>query len=477
MLIGRKKELQILLDELNGDSSSFVAVYGRRRVGKTYLIDSVLSKHYVFSTTGVYPKKKKEEIDQFIISLKASGLSISKKNEPKKWSDAFELLKAVITRSKNKKKVVFLDELAWLSSPNTEFLSALGGFWNGWASKRNDVMLVVCASAASWMTDNLIHNKGGLYQRLTSQIHLQPFSLSECEQMAQYLKLNYDRYSIIEGYMILGGIPSYWTKLNKSKSLSQNIDSFFAGPNPIFANEFTYLYSSLFENATPYIDIIKTLGKQKKLVGMKREEIINSLKVSDTGRISKYLKELEDCGFIRRYHQFGKKEREACYQLIDNYTVFYFKFLDQGVNDSHFYSNSIDLPSKRSWSGTAFERVCFWNIEAIKKALGITNILNDISSFKIESNEEKGIYGSQIDLVIERRDRIIDLCEMKYSSSEYVIDKEYDKELRRKRDDFKRATGTKYSVNTVMITTFGLFENAYSRNISNSIDMDDLFGE
>ena len=295
--------------------------------------------------------------------------------------------------------------------------------------------------------------------------------------MVKYKDLQFDRYSIIEGYMILGGIPSYWAKLDKGMSLSQNIDAFFAGPNAIFGNEFTYLYSSLFENPLPYINIISILGKQKKLIGMQRSEIMKKMDMNDTGRLSKYLKELEDCGFIRRYKKYGHIEKESIYQLIDNYTIFYFKFLANGVTDSHFYSNSIDLPSRRAWSGYAFERVCLWNINSIKTTLGIDNILSDVSSFIVDSDEEKGIYGSQIDLVIERRDRMINLCEMKFSSSEYVIDKDYDKELRNKRDDFKRATKTKYSVNTVMITPFGLFNNSYSRNVFKSIDMDDLFKE
>lgn len=475
MLVGREKEKSILLDAFYRDKSSFIAIYGRRRVGKTFLVDKTFKGKYVFSTTGVYPKKKNDELAQFTYSLRDAGLVINTKDEPKRWVDAFQYLKDLVNKSRSKKKVIFLDELAWLSSPNSEFLSALGGFWNGWASKRNDIILIVCASAASWMTDNVIHNKGGLYQRLTDQIYLQPFTLRECEKMVQAMHLSMDRYAIIEGYMVLGGIPSYWANLKPGKSISQNIDRLFGGEDAVYKNEFQYLYSSLFENPEPYISIINALGKQKKLIGMSRKELIQATGSSETGTFSKHLRELEDCGFIRRYKRYGNKEREALYQLIDNFTVFHYKFLEGGVTDSAFYSHSIDLPKRRAWSGPAFERVCLWHVEQIKKALGINGILTDVSSFSVEHDEEKGIEGSQVDLVIDRRDRIINLCEMKFSTEEYVIDKKYDAELRKKRSDFKRATGTKKIVSTVMITPFGVYQNSYSGNVAMTIDSDDLF--
>ena len=475
MLIGREKEISILQGALKRDTSSFIAVYGRRRVGKTFLIDETYERKYVFSTTGVYPKRKADELAQFTASLRDAGMDISKGEEPAKWIDAFQCLKELINSSQERKKIVFLDELAWLSAPSSEFLSALGGFWNGWASKRNDVILVVCASAASWMTDNLIHNKGGLYQRLTDQIHLQPFTLRECEELAQSMHLTMDRYAILEGYMVLGGIPSYWVKLEKGKSIYQNIDNLFGGRNAVFGNELQYLYSSLFDNPEPYYDIINALGRQRKSIGMNRKDLLEATGAADTGTFSKHLRELEDCGFIRRYRRYGKKEREALYQLIDNFTLFHYKFLDKGVTDSAFYSHSIDLPAKRAWAGFAFERVCLWHVDQIKMALGISGILTDVTSFAVRADSEKGIEGSQIDLVIERRDRVIDLCEIKYSSEEYVIDKKCDADLRRKRSDFKRATGTHSSVATVMITPFGLFDNSYTANVSASITSDDLF--
>ena len=475
MLIGRERETDILRGALKRNTSSFIAVYGRRRVGKTFLVDETFEKKYVFSTTGVYPKRKSDELAQFTASLRDAGMNIPKDEEPVKWIDAFQCLKGVINKSKECKKIVFLDELAWLSAPSSEFLSALGGFWNGWASKRKDIILVVCGSAASWMTDNLIHNKGGLYQRLTDQIHLQPFTLRECEELTQAMHITMDRYAIMEGYMVLGGIPSYWTKLEKGKSIYQNIDAFFGGQNAIFRNELQYLYSSLFENPEPYYDIINALGRQRRSTGMSRMDLITATGAADTGTFSKHLRELEDCGFIRRYRGYGKKEREALYQLIDNFTLFHYKFLDKGITDGAFYSHSLDLPARRAWAGSAFERVCLWHIDQIKKALGINGILTDVTAFAVKADAEKGIAGSQIDLVIERRDRVIDLCEMKFSTEEYVIDKKYDADLRRKRSDFKRATGTRSSVVTVMITPFGLFENGYSANISASLTTDDLF--
>jgi uncharacterized protein len=473
MLIGREGPLKTLKDCLIKDSSSFVAVYGRRRVGKTFLVNQVFAGNFLFSTTGVFPKKKQAEMDQFIASLKDAGASIEV--PPKKWIDAFQLLKALIEKSAAPKKVIFFDELAWLAAPSPDFLRVLSGFWNGWASKRNDIILIVCASAASWMTDNVIHDKGGLYQRLTDQIYLQPFSLKECEEMASAMHLPFDRHAILEAYMIFGGIPFYWSRLSPQKSLAQNVDALFGGPDAPFKNEFAYLYSSLFESPEPYIALITALGKAKTSGGLNRDEVRLAARLADTGLLSKRLRELEDCGFIRRYHQFGAKERGSLYQLIDNFSLFYFKFLEGGVTDPNFYSHSLDLPSRRAWSGLAFERVCLQHIEQVKTALGAKNVLSDVSAFSVRSDREKGIEGSQIDLVIERRDRLIDLCEMKFASEEFVIDKEYDQILRRKRSDFKRATKTRFAVCTVMVTPYGLFDNAYSKNVTASLTSDDLF--
>jgi hypothetical protein len=473
MLIGREGPLKVLQGCLSKKSSSFIAVYGRRRVGKTFLITQAFAGKFLFSTTGVYPKKKQAELDQFVVSLKDAGLQF--KTAPKKWIDAFQLLKSLIEQSSAPKKVIFLDELAWLAAPSPDFLRVLSGFWNGWASQRDDVILIVCASAASWMTDNVIHDKGGLYQRLTDQIFLQPFSLKECEEMALAMRLPFDRHAILEGYMVFGGIPFYWSRLSPKKSLAQNVDALFGGADAPFKNEFRYLYSSLFENPEPYLALITALGKSKISGGQSREELSQATKIPDAGLLSRRLRELEDCGFIRRYHHFGAKERGSLYQLVDNFSLFYFKFLSGDVTDPDFYSHSLDLPSRRAWSGLAFERVCLQHIEQIKQALGAQNILSDVSAFSVLANPDKGIEGSQIDLVIERRDRIIDLCEMKFASEEFVIDKEYDQVLRRKRSDFKRASKTRYAVCTVLVTPYGLFENSYSKNVAFSIDSDDLF--
>lgn len=476
IFIGRNKELEILRNSLIKKESSFIAVYGRRRIGKTFLVDYAFNYDYFFSTIGVYPKRKEDELFQFVNSLIKSGAVIDEKNYPRKWNEAFSILESLIEREKaKKKKVIFIDELAWISSPNTEFLSALGSFWNGFASKRDDVILIVCASSASWMIDHVIHNKGGLYQRLTDQIYLSPFTLKEIEELCEAYKLNLDRYSILIGYMALGGVPLYWIKMNPKFSIDQNLDYLFLDENAPLRNEFEFLYSSLFENATPYVNIIDALGHEKINLGLTRKEILARTKLTDNGIFTKYLKELENCGFIRHFRQSYSVKKEALYQIIDPFTNFYFGFLEKEINDRSFFSKSVDLPKRKAWNGLAFEKICILHIEQIKKALQINSILNDVSSFSVKRDEEKGIEGSQIDLVISRRDRVINLCEIKFSNSTFVIDKKYDEILRRKVSDFVRKTRTKYSIKLVMITTFGLFENAYSKNITSSITLDDLF--
>ena len=470
MIIGRKEEQQILHSAVQSENSEFVAVYGRRRVGKTYLIRETFGYKFTFQHTGLAKGNTKEQLFSFAISLRDAGYDDCP--IPKSWLEAFSLLSTYLKNSTDEKKIVFLDELPWMDTPRSNFISAFEHFWNGWASARKDIVLIICGSATSWIINKVINDHGGLHNRVTKQIALQPFTLKECEMFAKSKGLEMSRYQLAECYMVLGGIPYYWSLLEKGLSLAQNIDKIIFAKNGKLSNEFNQLYASLFKSPEQYIDIVTALGKKK--AGMTREEIIAATDKYSNGALSKVLDELEYCGFIRKYNGFDKKSKQAIYQLIDNYTLFYFKFIQQNENnDEHFWSASIDSAMHRAWSGLAFERLCMAHTQQIKAALGIAGVLSSVYSWRKEADETSD--GAQVDLLIDRKDQVINLCEMKYSLSEYAIDAEYEQKLRNKKSAFIDATNTRKAVHLTMVTTFGIKANAHSGIVQNEVKLDDLF--
>lgn len=459
----------MLNEYLNSEKPEFLAVYGRRRVGKTFLIKEFFNNDLVFYHTGLANSDTEMQLRNFHATIQKQG------NAPypltNNWFEAFEQLIYLLEHSKKKgKKVVFLDELPWMDTHKSGFITALEHFWNGWASSRPDILLIVCGSATSWMTNKLIKNRGGLHNRITRQMHIRPFTLKECEDFFAINNMVLSRYQIIESYMILGGIPYYLSLMQKKLSLAQNIDALCFAKDAVLKNEFSNLYASLFKHSENHIKIVTALGSKNK--GLNREELIRITKLSDGGGFSKTLEELEQCGFIQRYHTFGKTQKKVLYQLIDAYSLFYLNFVRHNpYHDEHFWSNSIDSAKHRAWTGYAFEQVCFWHIDQIKKALGISGVLTQISSWR----SHKSDVNAQIDLLIDRNDHVINLCEIKYANGEFTIDKKTEENIRNKKNVFIQETKTRKAVHLTMITTYGIKTNIYSDMIQSAITAEDLF--
>ncbi len=471
MLIGREKERKMLEEAYQAEESRFIAIYGRRRVGKTYLVRESLGSRFLFQHTGYYGGKMADELFEFCASLREYGLRDFAR--PRNWLEAFELLKDLIRNSMEKRKVIFLDELSWMDTHGSDFIMALEGFWNGWASARKDILLIVCGSVTSWMLSRIVHNKGGLYNRLSCQIRLRPFTLRECEEYIRSRNIVMNRHQILECYMIMGGIPFYWSFLEKGLSLPQNIDRIFFSEDAPLEHEFDYLYAALFKKPEPYIKIVSALGKKK--AGMTREELLNATHLADSGNFTTRLEELESCGFLRKYHQYGMKQRNAVYQLLDNYTLFYYKFLENKPTDEHFWNNQINMPLVNTWSGLAFERVCLEHVSQMKQALGISGVLCEACSWACREDPANGIHGSQIDLLIVRKDQVINLCEMKFSRNKYAVTAKTDEEIGRKISDFLSASGTRCAVHPILVTPYGAAEGSYVGYIQKVITADDLF--
>jgi hypothetical protein len=358
-----------------------------------------------------------------------------------------------------------------LDTPQSNFISALEYFWNSWASARNDIILVVCGSAAGWMINKLIHNKGGLYNRVTHRIKLEPFTLKECEEFLKYKSGIFDKYQIVQLYMVLGGIPFYLEQVDPTESAAQNINRLFFEKNGVLRAEFDSLYKSLFDNPEKHIAVIEALGKKAK--GLTRVELIKEAKLSTGGGITRILKELEESNFIRKYISYGKKERDSLYQLTDFYSLFYLRFITKAsILDENVWINGLDSPEQRAWSGYAFEQVCLAHVREIKQALGISGVQTVTSSW-IKTGAGPNV---QIDLVIDRRDHVINICEMKFSINDFTINKKYAEELRNKVGVFKEETKTRKAIFLTMITTFGLNKNSYSTSlIQKDLTMDVLF--
>lgn len=471
-MIGREREREELERLYLSEESEFLAVYGRRRVGKTYLIRETFEGRFAFSHTGLANKTKRFQLKHFQNSLNEYGGEVEKC--PNSWLEAFELLKNVILACPNKRKVVFMDELPWMDTPKSDFLTALEAFWNGWASGRKDILFIVCGSAASWILKQLFRNKGGLHNRITSRIHLLPFTLHECESYARERGLELTRRDIAECYMALGGIPYYWHYLVKGMSLAQNFDRLFFYENAPMRHEYSELYSSLFKNAALYEKVVAALAK--KGCGMTRNELCGALGIEATGRFSEVLETLECSGFIRKYRMPACKNRNSIYQLMDNFTLFHFRFLDKENGDENYWENTAMSPKQAAWRGVAFEHLCLQHLKQLRSTLGISGIYTDAYAW-VHRGDDASPQGAQIDLILERADNVINVCEMKYSDLPYALDRKTLDSLLLKMVLFREATHTRKALHLTMITANGLVHNAYCNSVQAEVTLDDLFSE
>ncbi len=480
-VIGRVAETGILEKALHSAEPEFIAVYGRRRVGKTFLIREYYEDSICFEISGVHQTSLKIQLQNFALSLKnAMGLGI-KPETPGTWFEAFTLLKYFIDSinvSQNKgKKVIFIDELPWLNTPKSNFLAALDHFWNSYGSKKSDLVLVVCGSAASWMIQKIVNSKGGLHNRLTRQIKLLPFTLQETESFLKSRGVLLTRYQIISLYMALGGVPFYLLQADPGLSAAQIVDKVCFSKLGILRDEFERLFSSLFDHSDQHIKVVEVLRQHRS--GMNRNLILSASKIPSGGTATQILEELEESGFIVSWIPFGKKSNDAIYRISDEFTIFYFDWIKplgkREPGEGYWMSRQNDH-HRLAWAGYAFEGICMKHIQPIKNALGIGMVETFHGPWRYSAPMSASTDGAQIDLLIDRKDATINICEVKFSETEFTIDREYSKKLRQKIEVFKNVTKTRKNIFITMITTFGIAENTYSSDIvSNSLTIECLF--
>ena len=468
-MIGRKQEKARLLEAASSNYSEFVAVYGRRRVGKTFLVRETFNYTFAFQHSGLSGANYTLQLSEFWRSLKAQGLPDCPR--PHTWFDAFESLGNLLVKSTQKKKVVFLDELPWMDTPRSNFVFALEHFWNGWASARKDVLLIICGSATSWIISKVLKNHGGLHNRVTMRLPLRPFTLYECKAFVEEKGLRFSDRDIADCYMVMGGIPFYWNRLQRGASLSQNIDSLFFNQDGELHQEYHELFSSLFKMDGHHIAILESLGKRQE--GLTRKEILAETKFSSNGGLTQSLEELEECGFIRRYSHPTRSKSQQLFQLFDNFTLFYYQFMaNNRAHDAHFWTTSLNSPLHSNWTGLAFERLCLQHIDQIQKALGISGVICNCYAWRFQSEEHKG---TQVDLVIDRQDNIINLCEIKFTRKPFAIDRNYSDNLQNKLESFIEENNPRKTVHLVLISANGLTTNSYSGIIQNVVTLEELF--
>ena len=474
-IIGREKEIRLLNKYVESGRAEFVAIYGRRRVGKTFLVNQVFKNRFAFSMTGILDGDKNAQLHAFTDALDIYGQQISK--TPQNWFEAFQMLRHfLVSKMKNNEPcIIFIDELPCFETHKSDFVNALGYFWNSWASLQDNLTLIVCGSATSWMMKNIIDNHGGLHDRITHEMHIKEFTLHETEKYLLTYNFPWDRMMVLQTYMVIGGIPYYLSLLETSESLAQNIDRLFFQTDGEMRREFNRLYKTLFSTPEPYIAIVETLFSKKK--GLTRDEIAKSIGINANGYLTKMLQSLVDCDIIRLYNVKNKSitSRNGLYQLLDFYSLFYLQFMKGQTTNEHFWTQSLNTPEINTWMGLSFERICMTHIPQIKRALKIDGIKTEYYSW--QGTDAETSQKAQIDLIIERADRMTNICEAKYSEKQYTLTKEEYEKYTNRIALFKQQTKFAGGIVPTFITTNGLQRNAYSEYIIAQITIDDLFDE
>jgi len=472
-LIGRKKEIKVLKDALVSEKPEFVAIVGRRRIGKTFLVKETYGKRINYELTGLQYADKKSQLQNFIFALQNYCPDFDIVEKPTSWLEAFYMLsKALEQQGCSGKKVVFLDELPWLGTKRSQFIMGLSWFWNSWAVNQN-IVVVICGSAASWMIEKVINDRGGLHNRVTRLLEVQPFTLGEVREFMRLRKIRLNEYHITQLYMVMGGVPMYLDQIEPGLSAVQNIKAICFDSGGYLRKEFDRLFASLFDNAEKHVEIVRALASKR--MGMTREEIITETKHKNGGSLTTILNELKESGFIDTYSGYGKRKQLSLYRLTDPYSLFYLTYIEPLVKGKKgFVENLSELPNFKAWSGYSFENICLAHIHQIRKALGISGLNIFTSSFFAKPKD--GLKGAQIDLLIDRSDNAINLCEIKYSTKSYTVTKRDVENLQNKKTVFAYHTKTKKHIFTTLITTHGVTDNAHRLNhVDQVVTLKDLF--
>ena len=471
LLIGREKEQQLLRKANDSFKPEFIVIYGRRRIGKTYLVDATFQGQFAFRISALPPLQKgksaqsplRRQLDHFYYTLLMHGMKRCKK--PKSWAEAFYLLEAFLSEKNNERLVVFLDELPWFDTPKSDFITNFIGFWNNWACSRN-ITLIVSGSSIAWMTKNIFDDVGGLYGRPTLRMKLSAFSLKETELFFQRKGVNLSRYDIAQAQIFLGGVPYYLDQFQPGLSFAQNMDGIFFSENAPLQGEFNDLFPASFLRPSEVKNIVLALGGKRE--GLSRGDILKLLKKQDGGTFTDDLLALERADFICSFRRLGEKQTR--YRLIDPFSKFAMLFQNEiPLKDPHYFSANLNSGTINALKGYGFENLCFNHLHQIKAALGISGVACETYSFSASNP------ASQIDMVIVRKDNIINLCEMKFTVDPYSLSKAEDQSLQTKIKAISSLSPLSSAIHPVLVTTYDPGDSLYRNSFERIITLDDLF--
>jgi len=489
-IIARKKEKKVLADILWSKSAELLAIYGRRRVGKTFLVRNFfesLDNVIYFEMAG----QKQESGEYAPLKYQLGNFkyqferTFSKEIQvPQSWQEAFNILKKEVDRfdDANVKLILFFDELPWLCSPKSGFFEALDQAWNTSFERQHNVKVIVCGSAASWMLKKIVHAKAGFSRRITHKIQLPPFSLKETKEYLTFKGFDLSLMSIAEIYMIFGGIPYYLNFMNPHKSIYQNIEDECFDISGRLVDEYHLVFDSLFNHSNNHKKIVEFIASRQK--GVLLKELTKQFSSLKGGSLSRIIDNLVGSSFIKKTAPLYNEKKGTTYRIIDEYILFYLKWIKsapQSIIESPntlYFQSIAQKNAYSSWKGFAFERLCLKHEYQIRKALGIHKILTMPSM--VYFYDEQGKRSSQIDLLFERADRVITICEMKYSETEYSLKKSDIKSMMHKKKDLRRYLSAKKKgqkdIHICYITSNGVKHNQNFYELQPSVlHLNDLF--
>ncbi len=483
-IIGRAEEGKVLERLYRSETPEFLALYGRRRIGKTYLIRQFFSKKdaVFFNVTGSRKGMRAEQLKHFIKQLSVTFYDNLPILTPKTWDAAFDLLTQAINKQHKKQKIIlFFDELPWLATKKSRLLENLDYYWNQYWSSNPSVKLIICGSSAAWIIQKIIRDKGGLHNRITHKMRLDPFTLLETKNFLHYMGIKLTHQQILMLYLVTGGVPYYMSHFEKGLSATQLIENLAFTEKGLLLEEFDQLFSSLFDKAEIYIQIIRTISAARYGIG--QQELLEKLGKTEAGSSGlKKLMDLEETGFIMSFKPFRHKRQGIYYRTIDEYTLFYLQWIEplrksiqhKGLAPGNWQAME-NTPSWHNWLGYAFEAVCYKHLSCIRTALAISpNAVADAWRFVPRKGAEER--GAQIDLLFDRQDDIITLCEIKYTDQAFVITKDYAENLQRKMTVFRAKTNTTKQLFLAIISVNGVKNNFYADNIINGlVTLEDFF--
>ncbi|MFH1654342.1 MAG: ATP-binding protein [Pseudomonadota bacterium] len=484
--VGRRDEIRRLDEIVERKRASFIVVYGRRRVGKTELIEQYFCNDTVLKFEGIeidkedvrnYDERQKFQIDQSLKRLaKYLDNPLIGKVQCRTWGDFFDILSEVATKQN---VVIYFEEIQWLANYESHFFSELKPFWDDRWRHNEKLKLVICGSSTSFIVGQLLSNKA-IYSRSQEEFHLREFNLME---IRDYLG-NKGHKETMLAQLTVGGIPEYLGRLKEKGTVLSNLCKNSFRPDAFFSLEKDKIFISSLSRNHNYQKIVEYLGRCKFATAL---EITKAIKGDSAGggSVTRLLEDLSRCGFIKRYTPIHKDDQSKLirYSISDEYLQFYFRFIKPKltkIQNKSYVENTLQGINKRSFEtvmGFNFERWCQKNASLFAKILGFSGVEYESGSF-FDAKTQMQEKGFQIDLMYIIKGSKIIICEIKFYDG--LVDNRVCEEVKRKIELFQLSMQRykNYTYEAVLITTEGVRDSAtIQATFDHIITFEDIFDE